>query len=164
MKPRVEFETIAEPLAEPVYDVLLEGEPSESLRSRYPTLPVQTTGAQTALRRRISAPAQLDALLEKLCSLGLHLLAVHRLPGSADEAGTYEVRVAGEVGEPLMRYLKWPHHVVPRQTRIRVAATSNELHRFLRTCTECGASIEGVHRVGHLDVTQGRRPLILRLG
>lgn len=157
--PRAHFE----PVGEPVYDVWLEGEPSESLRSRYPALPIQTMAAQTALRRRISGPAQLDALLDKLSSLGLHLLAVHRLPGSADETGTYEVRVAGEVGEPLMRYLRWPHHVVPGQTRIRVAATPNELHRFLRTCTECGASIEGVHRVGDLEVPQGGRPLILRL-
>lgn len=139
MEPRVE--------SDPVYDVLLGSTPSESLWSRYPTITVQTTGAQTALRRRVSGPPQLDTLLEKLCSLGIHLLDIHRLPGSGAEAGTYEVRVEGEVRQPVVGYLRWPHHIVPRQTRVRLAATSNELLSFLRACTECGASIEGVRRV-----------------
>ncbi|MGZ5398401.1 MAG: hypothetical protein ACXWDL_02660 [Nocardioides sp.] len=131
-----------------VYDVLLGSMPSESLRSRYATIAVQTTGTQTALWRRISGPVHLDSLLEKLCSLGIHLLDIHRIPGPAGEGGTYEVRVEGEVGRPVVGYLRWRHHVVPGQTRVRLAATSSELHSFLRACTERGVSIEGVRRVG----------------
>ena len=60
---------------------------------------------------------------------------------------TYEVRVAGELGEPLLRYLRWSHYAVPEQTLVRLAAGSADLHRFLRACTDCGASIERVRRV-----------------
>lgn len=108
---------------------------------------VQATGAQTSLRRRISGPAQLDALLEKLGSLGLPLLDIHRWPPTGGEEQTYEVRIDGRVGEPLLRHLSWTYAVVPERTRVRIAAASGDLHQFLRACTESGASIQRVRRV-----------------
>ncbi|WP_426244825.1 hypothetical protein [Nocardioides sp. LHG3406-4] len=137
----------AQAVLEPLYDVLLASRPPESLRTRFPDMSVRPTGVQTSLRRRVSGPSQLDVLLEKLCSLGLPLVDVHRLPGATREEQTYEVRIEGEVGEPLLRYLAWPHHVVPGQTRVRIAAASGDLHQFLKDCTECGASIQQVRRV-----------------
>jgi hypothetical protein len=154
------------------YDIQLRRRPPESLRSRYPSMTVRTTHAQTALRRRICGPGQLDALLQDLRSVGLVLTDVHRLPPGEDDLGdadrpalgagateaqstmpaTYEVRVSGELGDPMLRYLRCSHYVVPEQTLVQVAVASTELNRFLQACQECGASIERVRRV---DPTTG---------
>ena len=117
---------------------------------------VQATRTQTSLRRRASEPGQLDTLLEKLCSLGLPLLDVHRFHGPEGAGPTYEVRVDGRVGEPLLQYLNWRHTVVPGRTRVRIAAASGELHQFLRACTACGASIQQVRRVDGPEVAMSR--------
>ena len=61
---------------------------------------------------------------------------------------SYEVRVEGELGEPLLRYLSWSHCVIPEQTFVRVDATPAELEHLLRACTDEGLTIEGVHRIG----------------
>lgn len=144
------------PTAEPVYDVLLACPSPESLRSRFPRMAVQTIGAQTALRRRVGAPAQLDALLDEVLALGLSLLDVHRLPGPPGAEQTYEVRLAGEIGEPLLRRLSWPHRAVPAQTRVRITASTDELPEVLRDCTESGATIQRVRRVeGDRAVARG---------
>ena len=153
-----------------LYDIHLGRRPPESLRSQYPSMTVRTTAAQTALRRQVRGPEQIDAFLRELLSVGLVLTEVHRVwPAGQDriaedgenadaqtagrDAGrvgssTYEIRVAGHVGEPLLRHLRSPHYVVPEQTLVRLAAASAELHRFLQACTACGASIERVRRVG----------------
>jgi hypothetical protein len=107
---------------------------------------VRSTKTQTALRNRVMESQQLDDLLEKVFSVGLVLTDVHRLPTTAGLA-TYEVRVAGELGEPLLRYLRWFHYTVPEQTLVRLTAGSADLHRFLRACTDSGARIERVRRV-----------------
>jgi hypothetical protein len=154
---------------EVVYDIELRRRIPDALRSQFPSITVRTAGAQTALRRQVGETGQLDALLQKLRSVGVVLTGIHRLspvprdgvavetdssaghpvgqdaepPGGA----TYEVRVAGELGESLLRYLRWPHYVVPEQTQVRLAAGPAELHRFLRACTDCGASIDRIRRV-----------------
>ena len=65
---------------------------------------------------------------------------------------SYEVRVEGELGEPLLRYLSWSHCVIPEQTFVRVDATPAELDHLLQACTDEGLTIEGVHRVGPTPV------------
>ena len=130
-----------------VYDVVLGSRPPDSLRSRFPAMSVHRIQTHTALRRRVGGPGQLDDLLEKLWSLGLPLLEVHQLPGATREQQTYEVRVAGEVGEPLLRYLSWSHRIVSGQIRVRIAAATSELHQFLQACTEIGAEIQRVRLV-----------------
>jgi hypothetical protein len=149
-----------------VYDVHLCRRPADSLWARYPAVAVHTTGAQTALRRRVSEPAQLDALLQRLRSVGLVLMDVRRVssvatptPSAPDSVGrgeVYEVRVNGELGKPLLRYLNWPHYVVPGQTMVRIDAASADLLRFLEACTDAGASIERVRRV---EPAWAREPL-----
>ena len=151
-----------------LYDIHLRRPLPESLRSQYPSLIVRKIGAQTALRQQVRGPAQLDALLQKLCSVGLVLTDVHRLPPAASgclsahgqssdtesaetdggrvQGAVYEVRVQGELGETLLRYLRWSHYVIPEQTRVRLVAGSAELHRFLQVCTDSGTSIERVRR------------------
>jgi hypothetical protein len=153
-----------------LYDIHLGRRPPESLRSQYPSMTVRTTGAQTALLRQVRGPGQIDAFLQELFSVGLVLTEVHRVsPAGQDRiaedvetagnptagadgermgCSTYEVRVAGELGEPLLRHLRSPYYAIPEQALVRLAAASADLHRFLRACTEYGASIERVRRVG----------------
>ena len=103
----------------------------------------------TALRRA-SGPDQLDELLQRVRSVGLVLVDVHRVaPATEDSAGqaVYEVRVKGLLGEALLSYLRWPHYVIPVETRVRIAAASSDLLVFLRACTAAGGSIERVRRV-----------------
>ncbi|GAA0974029.1 hypothetical protein ENKNEFLB_00190 [Nocardioides aquaticus] len=130
------------------YEVLLARVPPEDLQARFPTASVRTVGPRTSLRRSLSTPSQLDRLLDELSSLGLSLVEVHRLPGATDDVQVYVVDVDGEVGAPVLHHLGWPHRVVPAQARVRLAATSGEMHRFLRACTDCGVAIERVHVVG----------------
>jgi hypothetical protein len=132
---------------EVLYDVHLGRRPPESLRSRFPSMTVRSTEMQTALRQRVNEPRQLDDLLAKVFAVGLVLTDVHRLPPSAGMF-TDEVRVAGELGEPLLRYLRWFHYTVPEQTLVRLTAGSADLHHFLRACTDSGAGIERVRRIG----------------
>ena len=152
------------------YDVQLARHPHESLRELYPHMTVRTTEAQTALRRRVGGPEELSALLGEISTLGLTLTDVHRVMTDADtdadtEAaaarnarrpdtdrrvpawGTYEVRVVGELGKPLLRHLGCVHYPVQKQTLVRLALVAGELHRFLQACTECGAGLERVRRV-----------------
>jgi hypothetical protein len=136
---------------EVVYDIALHQRLPDSLRSEFPAMMVRTTGAQTALRLHVEEPAQLDALLQKLRSVGVVLTGLHlRSELEPERAGgaTYEVWVAGELGESLLRYLRCPHYVVPEQTQVRLAVGSTGLQRFLRACTSCGAGIARVRRVG----------------
>jgi hypothetical protein len=153
-----------------LYDIHLGRLPPESLRSQYPSMTVHTTGAQTVLRVRVEGLGQIEEFLHQLWSVGLILTDVHRISparhdriaevgetagteaedadGGRAGSATYEIRVAGELGEPLLRYLRSPHYAVPEQTLVRLAAASADLHRFLRACTESGASIERIRRVG----------------
>jgi hypothetical protein len=68
----------------------------------------------------------------------------------------FEVRVQGELGEPLLRLLGWSHSTVPEQTVMRVEATPQDLNRLLRTCSERGLTIERVVRVGSLPARPRR--------
>jgi hypothetical protein len=140
---------LADPDRTVVYDIELHRRPTESLRSEFPAMQVRTVGPQTALMLHTDEPTELDSLLHELSSLGVALTGLHRT-GEVDlehEGTTYEICVAGELGEPILRHLRCPHHVVPEQTRVRLAVGSAALHRFLRACTSCGATIRRVRRV-----------------
>ncbi|MCW2770103.1 MAG: hypothetical protein JWR27_1536 [Aeromicrobium sp.] len=144
---------------EAMYEVLLARRPSTDLLTRFAPLSVRATGVHTVLTRRGSGAPQLEVLLDSLRSVGARLLEVHReLAGSGDEQ-TYEVRVEGEVGEPLLRWLDWAHRVVPGQTRVRIAASTDDLHRFLQACTAHHMGIQHVHRLsrGRADAPGARR-------
>jgi hypothetical protein len=148
------------------YDVQLTRRPDDTLRALYPGMTVRSTEAQTALRRRVEGPEELSALLVEIGSLGLTLTDVHRVrgvedadPGAAPRdqpratgtspvGGLYEVRVVGELGGTSLRYLKCTHYPVQQQTLVRLTLVAGELHRFLQACTDCGAGLARVHRVG----------------
>ena len=131
------------------YDVQLTCEPDEALRARYPHMTVRSTEAQTALRRRVERPEELSALLVQISTVGLTLTDVHRVAcAEGAEPEVYEVRVVGELGGPLLRYLKCTHYSVQRQTLVRLTLAAGELHRFLQACADSGARLERVRRVG----------------
>jgi hypothetical protein len=135
---------------EVVYDIHLQPGVPDSLRSEFPTMLVRTTGARTVLRLQVDEPDQLAAVLEKLRSVGAPLIGLHRTAEPDPERGvgaTYELWVAGELGDSLRWYLRCASHVVPEQTQVRVALKSARLQRFLRACVSCGASIDRVRRV-----------------
>lgn len=143
------------------YQVQLTGRPPESLRSQYPSMTMHTTSAQTALRRRCEAPEQLDELIREVGAVGLTLTDVHRVAGAARSAdddtlptprqsagsATYELRVAGVLGGALLRHFHCSHYAIPEQTLVRLALAAAELNRFLRACTDCGATLERVRRL-----------------
>jgi hypothetical protein len=62
-----------------VYEIRLQGAPPESLRQQFPTAAVLTTRTETVLFRRVEEPAELDALIAHLLSLGLVLTEVHEM-------------------------------------------------------------------------------------
>ena len=147
------------------YDVQLSCRPDESLRERYPDMTVRSTEAQTALRRRVEGPAELSALLVEIATLGLTLTDMHRVSSAGDAepasrpapsrvtagdaavSGTYELRVVGELGKPLVRHLGCTHYPVQEQVLVRLTLVAGELNRFLQACAECGAGLERVRRV-----------------
>ncbi|MDZ5623052.1 hypothetical protein SFC88_19595 [Nocardioides sp. HM23] len=145
--------------AEALYDIQLAASPPESLRRQYPSMSVRATGARTALRQQVEGPEQLTSFLRDLSAVGLVLTDVHLLPPApaTTRSVTYEVRVAGALGDPLLRSLRCPHYAVPEQTLIRLTFAAADLERFLRACTNCGVGIEGVRRV---DAPQPRSQMV----
>lgn len=130
------------------YDVQLARRPDDSLRELYPGMKVRSTQTQTALRRRVEGPEELNALLVEIGTVGLTLTDVHRVTSAEGaEPGIYEVRVVGELGGPLLRYLRCAHYTVQEQTLVRLTLAAGELHRFLQACADCGAGLERVRRV-----------------
>jgi hypothetical protein len=127
------------------YDVQLSRRPDDALRELYPDMTVLSTEPQTALRRRVEGPEELSALLVDIGAVGLTLTDVHRVTTTED---VYEVRVVGELGGPLLRYLRCAHYTVQEQTLVRLTLVAGELHRFLQACADCGAGLERVRRVG----------------
>ncbi len=61
------------------YEIRLRGAAPESLRRQFPTAAVTTTCTETVLFRRVEEPAELDALIAHLLSLGLVLTEVHEM-------------------------------------------------------------------------------------
>lgn len=66
-----------------VYEIRLHGTLAESLRRQFPTAAVVTTRTETVLYRQVERPAELDALITQLQSLGLVLTEVQQV----DEPG-----------------------------------------------------------------------------
>jgi len=62
-----------------VYEIRLRGAHPENLRRQFPTAAVVATPIETVLFRHVEEPAELDALIAKLLSLGLVLTEVHEM-------------------------------------------------------------------------------------
>jgi len=150
------------------YEIRLQAAPPDSLKQHYETLRIARSRPQTVLFRRVESAAELDCLLDSLGSLGLCVAEVHEVPlpdtmsatplrtevrcTSPEEAWrtprSYEVRVDGELGPTLLRFLRWRHSLVPEQTSVRLDATPTRVLQFLAKCSELGLGIQQVRRVG----------------
>jgi hypothetical protein len=62
-----------------VYEIRLQGTLAESLRRQFPSAAVVTTRTETVLYRQVEGPAELDALIAQLMSLGLVLTEVQHV-------------------------------------------------------------------------------------
>ena len=60
---------------------------------------------------------------------------------------TFEVRVEGELAPPTLNSLGCAHRVAEAQTLVRIEATPSELIELLKSCCECGATIESIVRL-----------------
>ena len=144
------------------YEVDLVGAAPAALRAAFPNAVVRCT-TETVLRAEVKQGTELDILLDKLLSMGLILTELHERPtepgseeqqhpprskGSVMTTRMYDVRVEGELGEPLLRYLDCPHHVEPTRTVVRLdAVTASELDAFVRACRDVGLEIERVREL-----------------
>lgn len=60
----------------------------------------------------------------------------------------YDVRVEGELGERLLRYLACPHRLEPPRSVVRLDdVTAAELEAFLDACKRAGLTVERVQPV-----------------
>jgi hypothetical protein len=140
------------------YEISLQAAPPDSLTQHFEDMRVARSRPQTVLSRRVESQAELDCLLESLGSLGLSVAEVHEIPLPSTEVSTdqqdawrtprkYEVRVDGELGPTLLRFLHWRHSLVPEQTSVRLDATPTRVLQFLAKCSELGLGIQRVRRV-----------------
>lgn len=61
------------------YEIRLHGASPEPLRRTFPTATVCTTRSETVLFREVNEPAELDALIHQVVSMGLVLTEVHEV-------------------------------------------------------------------------------------
>jgi hypothetical protein len=131
------------------YEVFLRGTASGSLGSRSPGPALRAAPTQTVLFRCVRDVSELDTLLDRLRSSGLVVADIHGAPPPAQKSATlryYEVRVRGELGAKLLRYLGWSHRLVTHRHVARHKVSERDLDTFLAQCAEAGLVVEQVHR------------------
>lgn len=146
--------------ASAAYEVHLQGSPPETLIARFAPTLVGRMPAQTVLMRRVTSQDELATLLERVLAVGLVLNDVHELrvasrapnptrkvAGQRSVSRAYEVRVDGQLDEPLLRYLRWKHRYLPEQAALRLEGTTEEVHEFLSACCRLGLGIQRVRRL-----------------
>jgi hypothetical protein len=140
------------------YEVCLRGSMPEHLRRRCGGMDVQADWPQTVLFRCVRDVSELHTLLDRLGSTGLVLTEVHaaaqtpeaRSEFSGHASGTasryYEVRVRGELGDRLLRYLGWSHRLVADRQVARGEVSAHELSTFLLSCSAAGLAVDRIRR------------------
>ena len=96
-----------------VYEITMRGAPPDSLTARFPANTVQSVPAATILSRRDADPADVDALIERLQSVGLAPLEVHASSRSC------EFRIAGRLSESTLHSMQWAARLDQRGDRPR---------------------------------------------
>lgn len=125
-----------------VYEITMRGAPPDSLTARFPAITLQSVPAATILSRRDADPAEVDALIERLQSVGLAPLEVHASSRSC------EFRIAGRLSESTLHSMQWAARLDQERTVMRVSATQAELQMILHELANCGIRID--HLVCHL--------------
>ena len=142
------------------YEIHLQDPPPATLVARFAPSRLRRTPAQTVLLGRVASQDELAGLIERVLAMGLVLNEVHERRVAATAAGpgraaaghrtvyrSYEVRVGGRLDGTLLRYLRWPHRLLPEQSALSFEATPEEVHEFLSDCCRLGLGIDRVRRV-----------------
>jgi hypothetical protein len=123
-----------------VYEITLHGAPPVGLTARFPSLTLYSVPAVTVLTRRVVDPAEIDGLIEQLRSIGITPLEMHASPPYC------EFRIAGRLGDSIVRYMGWAARFEPERTVMRVLTTPEQLQLILDELADSGTGIDHLIR------------------
>jgi hypothetical protein len=152
--------------AEALYEITVQGPPPIGLTARFPSVTLSRAPTATILCRQVTGFAEIDALMERLRSIGVAPIEVHASPGhdpsspqegepanrtgddDSSRAGSwssrdyYEFRIQGRLGDSILNYLQWPSRLEHERTLVRVVATQAEVQAILGALADSGAQID----------------------
>jgi len=123
-----------------VYEITLHGAPPVGLTARFPSLTLYSVPAATVLTRRVADPAEIDGLIEQLRSIGITPLEMRA------SSPHCEFRIAGRLGDSIVRYMRWAARFEPERTVMRVVATPGDLHLIFDELADSGIGIDHLIR------------------
>jgi hypothetical protein len=135
-----------------LYELGFDGNVAAAVQSISPSAQVSTIPACTILWRRLRSADELDDLLDSLLDMGITPTEVHEASGGVHRRSgqgvsgggprtTYcEVRVRGQLGDAVLRYLGWSSRVV-ETTVVRLRVSDEAL----------GSLVGQVSQVSRLD-------------
>ena len=121
-----------------VYEIVLHDALPAAVTSKFPAITVQPTPATTVLSRSTADLADMDRLIERLCSLGITPLEVHASTRS------YEFRIAGRLSESTVRQMDCTARLDQERTILRVTANPVELQMILKELFNRGVGIDHI--------------------
>ena len=119
-----------------MYEITLRGAPPPGFVARFPPITVLTEPPATVLFKRITDPAEVDELSERLRTLGITPLEVRAF------SCHYELRIEGRLGRSILGYLQWDSRLEPERAVMRVVATQHELRMILEQLAQSGTEME----------------------
>jgi hypothetical protein len=119
-----------------VYEITLYGAPPPNLAAIFPGVTVHSEPAATILSRRVVDPSEVDAIIERLLSLGIAPLEVRASSGHCD------FRIEGRLGRSVLRYLQWPFRLEQERTVVRVEAMPGDLRAILEHLASSGVQVD----------------------
>jgi hypothetical protein len=119
-----------------VYEITLYGAPPPNLTATFPGVMLHSEPAATILSRRVVDPSEVEAIIERLRSLGIAPLEVRASSRHCD------FRIEGRLGRSVLRYLQWPFRLEQERTVVRVDAKPRELRAILEHLASSGVQID----------------------
>ena len=135
------------------YELGFDGNVMAAVQSISPSAQVTTGPVSTILWHRLSSIDEFDDLLDSLLDMGITPTEVHESAGGihrspdpaagqddsgASPATTYcEVRVCGQLGDAILKYLGWSHRVA-EITVVRLRASDEALRALVGRTSEVG--------------------------
>ena len=123
-----------------IYEITLHGAPPVGLTARFPSLTLYSIPAATVLTRRVADPAEIDGLIEQLRSIGITPLEMRA------SSPHCEFRIAGQLGDSIVRYMRWAARFEPERTVMRVLTTPEQLQLILDELADSGTGIDHLIR------------------
>lgn len=92
------------------------------------------------MSKKISDPAEVDELSERLRSLGITPLEVRA------SSRHYEFWIEGRLGRSILGYLEWTSRFEPERTVLRVRGSERELRMILEQLAQSGIQVDSCIR------------------